>query len=67
MFETTVDGILKGLASGVEKLVALAEKKNGEASGHTEKVAEYVTKANKANAEAVRARRVAEKVKALLD
>lgn len=67
MFNTTVDQIMQSLASGVQKLVDLADTKDGEASRHLDKAAEFTAKARDATNESVRARRVADKVKALLD
>lgn len=67
MFNSTVDQILESLSSGVQKLVDLADRKDGEASRHLDRAAEYASKARDATSESARARRVADKVKALLD
>lgn len=67
MFNSTVDQIMQSLASGVQKLTDLADRKEGEASGHETKAAEFAAKAGAATQEAERARRVADKVRALLD
>lgn len=66
MFNSTVDQILSSLASGVQKLSDLADRKDGEAGGHRTKATEFTAKADEATREAERARRVAEKVKAFL-
>jgi thymidine kinase len=66
MFNTDVDSIVKGLNKTVEKLVKLAEKKNGEIAVTADKIAELSDHCDCCRDEAVRASRIAEKISELV-
>jgi hypothetical protein len=67
MFLTSVSSICSDPEKRVEQLAAHAARMRDKASKRQEKAATLISKSNEHNAEADRALRVAEKVKAILD